>query len=132
MARFRGAVLALTVLALCGGLRVSLAVKAAEAAIDASTLREELRAERLESRTLEADRSSLAAPSRIEALASEALNMGRPAEVCYLEVPSTGEESGAGTDADARPPAIVRTLMHLAADEANALLVGDMGLGSDR
>jgi hypothetical protein len=58
--------------------------------------------------------------------------MGRPAKVCYLQVPCAGDEAAGAKDADARPPAIVRTLMHLAADEANALLVGDMGLGSGR
>jgi cell division protein FtsL len=132
--RFRVVVTCLLVLAVAGVLRVSLAVQAAEAAVDASALREQVRAEKLESRVLEADRSVLASPSRIEVLACETLNMDRPAEVCYIELPATSPSraSSAVARSDRQGPSVMATLMDLAAGEAQVLLVGDMGLGTAR
>ena len=127
------------IIGVSGFARVALAAQAAEAAVDAWGLRDALRVERQTARSLEADRSSLAAPSRIEALACETLNMDRPVEVCYLELPAAesadvpdepaaAPESG-GAPGDAQGPTLLATLVDLAADEAQALLVGDMGLG---
>ena len=103
-------------------------------AIDADGKATRLKAERLEGRELEADKSALAAPSRIEVLACETLNMGQPNQVCYLELPAdrvahSGEPSGGES---ARGSDIMKTLMDLAAGEAKVLLVGDMGLGAGR
>lgn len=135
VARFRVVVVCLVVLAVAGSVRVSLAVRASEAAVDASVLREQLREERLEGRVLEADRSVLASPSRIEVLACETLNMGQPADVCYIELPASDGEPDVSVAAQAAPaaePGIMATLMDLAAGEAQVLLVGDMGLGATR
>ena len=141
---FRLAAVCLVVLAFAGVIRVSLAAHAAEATIDAWQLRAEVKAERLVTRTLEADRSALAAPSRIEAVACQTLNMGRPVTVSYLQLPSqpdasAGSSAGvpvAGTPAAAESGdesrGLVATLMDLAAGEAQVLLVGDVGLGSLR
>lgn len=140
--------LCLLVLITAGMTRVTLAAQAAEASIDAWELKQELRVEQQLTRTLEADRSSLAAHSRIENLACETLDMDRPVQVCYLELPggATPEAPGA-TDQVAGSPAsaadaqatsatarsgFIATLAHLAAGEAQALLVGNMGLGSIR
>jgi cell division protein FtsL len=131
------------ILMAAGVVRVSLAARAAEASIDAWELRSEVKAERQLGRTLEADRSALASPSRIEELACETLNMTRPAQVCYLEIPeaavaaSVGEvpsEEGGSEPARVREAAerVVATLADLAASEAEVLLVGDMGLGTLR
>lgn len=123
-------------------MRVSLAARAAEAAIDAWDLQAQVKAERLVTRSLKADRSALAAPSRIEAVACQTLNMTRPAAVAYLELPA--EVSGTAVDdaavlasneqAGPRPegPGVLDTLMDLAAGEAEVMLVGDVGLGSIR
>lgn len=132
--RFRVVAVVLLVVAFAGIMRVSLAAQAAEAAVDAAYLRDQLKAERLEVRELEADKSALAAPSRIEVLACETLNMGEPNQVCYLELPAdrvarSGEPAGEG---NARGRDIMNTLMDLAAGEAQVLLVGDMGLGTGR
>lgn len=132
--RFRVVAAVFLVVAFAGIMRVSLAAQAAEAAVDAARLREQLKAERLEGRELEADKSVLAAPSRIEILACETLNMGEPNQVCYLELPGdraaqTGEPSGGGSGPG---DDIMKTLMDLAAGEAQVLLVGDMGLGTGR
>ena len=148
---FRVAVVCLLILATAGVARVALAAQAAEAAVDAWELKAELKAERTATRSLEADRSSLVAPSRIEVLACETLNMSAPLEVCYLELPSGSQpepgSDGEIPDADSsmlvadhvseqvRPAGmtgIVGTLVELAAGEAQVLLVGDMGLGSSR
>ena len=134
-AGFRVVAACVAVLALAGVLRVSLAVRAAEAAIDASALRVELKSERQAGRVLEADKSTLAAPSRIEVLASQALNMGRPADVRYLQLPEAAEQAVPVPEADtAATPAgrIIATFMDLAAGEAQVLLVGDVGLGPIR
>lgn len=139
---FRMLAVCLVILAAAGVVRVSLAARAAEATIDAWELRAEVKAERQTARALEADRSALASPSRIEALACETLNMARPAEVCYLELP--GQATVAEADSGDVTPApvadlesqrsaegrgMLQTLMDLAASEAQVLLVGDMGLG---
>jgi cell division protein FtsL len=148
-AAFRIATVCLLIVASAGVARVALAAQAAEATVDAWALKTELKAERLQSRSLEADRGSLASPSRIEMLACETLNMDRPVEVCYLELPAiaTGapaEDTGTAPDAPVTPdtdPApespgvasgILATLVDLAAGEAQVLLVGDMGLGLGR
>ena len=142
---FRMLVVCLVILAAAGVVRVSLAARAAEATIDAWELRSEVKAERQTARTLEADRSALASPSRIEALACETLNMARPAQVCYLELPGqdapalVGDGEGESVQlaaATSRQTAdgrgVIGTLMDLAASEAQVLLVGDMGLGVAR
>ncbi len=137
---FRAVTLCLVVLAFAGVMRVTLAARAAEASIDAWELKAEVKAEKLVTRTLEADRSALAAPSRIEAVACQTLNMGRPTQVAYLELPS---EDAVGGDAAPASPAgnagaedpgsgVLATLMDLAAGEAQVMLVGDVGLGSLR
>lgn len=134
---FRAATLCLVILALAGAARVTFAAQAAEASMDAWELKAEVKAERLTGRALQADRSALAAPSRIEAVACQTLNMGRPAQIAYLQLPAEGtapteptapvvaEDSSGGAE-------LLATLMDLAAGEAEVMLVGDVGLGSFR
>ncbi|HAL29838.1 MAG TPA: hypothetical protein DCP20_03865 [Coriobacteriia bacterium] len=141
---FRLVATCMVILMTAGVVRVSLAASAAEASIDAWELRSEVKAERQVGRTLEADRSALASPSRIEELACQTLNMTRPAEVCYLEMPAAAVAASPGEDAlvddvDTEPAPVreaaqrvVATLADLAASEAEVLLVGDMGLGTLR
>lgn len=138
-AAFRLFCAALVLLALVGMLRITLAVQAQEAAIDANALRQQLKAEEQVATSLEADRSALAAPSRIESIASAALNMSEPAEVCYIDLPSaadaTPEEmtepvAEKGDVPSAGIGSVVATLMDVAAGEAQVLLVGDVGIAS--
>lgn len=130
---FRALVVFLVVLASAGVLRVTLAAHAAEATIDAWELRKEVKTERLVARTLEADRSALASPSRIEAVACQTLNMQRPKQVSYLQLPSAaGFDVVQGATPPADSPGVLVTLMDLAAGEAQVMLVGDVGLGSLR
>jgi cell division protein FtsL len=142
---FRVLAVCMIILAVAGVVRVSLAARAAEATIDAWNIRSEVKAAEQSIKALEADRSALASPSRIEAVACETLNMTKPAQVCYLEYPATGDpdappQEGAGpvqvADAASTPTSkaggLLRTMMDLAASEAQVLLVGDMGLGSVR
>lgn len=128
---FRVVAICLTLLAIAGVARVSLAANAAEASIDAWSLRADVKAERLVTRALEADRGSLAAPSRIEQIASQTLNMARPTEVSYLELPSEPAYTVADTaEPDTPGRDLLATLVDLAAEEAEVMLVGDVGLGS--
>lgn len=136
---FRVMAVGVAILSIAGLARVTFAAQAAEASIDAWELRAQVKAERLAERALEADRSALAAPSRIEAVASQTLNMSRPTQVAYLQLPDSGaDEVPAGatgvtpSEAGSEGPDLMATLMELAADEAEVMLVGDVGLGSFR
>jgi len=130
---FRATIVCLLVIAVAGVLRVSLAASAAEATIDAWRLRSEVKAERLTERTLEADRSVLAAPSRIEAVASQTLNMSRPVQVSYLQLPHAATPAGESIGEQETPGSgLLSALIGLAAEEAQVMLVGDVGLGSLR
>ncbi|MDI6900249.1 MAG: cell division protein FtsL [Anaerosomatales bacterium] len=139
-ALLRVAVAAMIVLAAVGMTRVALAVQAAEASIDASDIRADIAAQEELSKRLEADRSALAAPSRIESIASASLNMNKPSNVCYLELPvaeASGGRPAAGDPVAADTPAddgtlarAVSTVMDVFAGEAQVLLVGDVGLAS--
>ncbi len=137
---FRAVCVCFVLMALAGTVRVALAARAAEASMDAWELSAQVKEERLVGRTLEADRSALAAPSRIEAVASQTLNMTRPTQVSYLQLsppPASGGSQAvtgatpAGAPSDAES-GLVATVMNLAASEAQVLLVGDVGLGSLR
>lgn len=131
---FRICCVAMVALACVGMLRIALAVQAEEAAIDAVSLREDIRSEELAGKSLEADASALKAPSRIEAIAGTALNMTEAQQVTYIDVPAVetadapstasikGDTSGVG--------GVVSRIMDLAAGEAQVLLVGDVGLSS--
>lgn len=131
---FRICCVAMVALACVGMLRIALAVQAEEAAIDAVSLREDIRSEELAGKSLEADASALKAPSRIEAIAGAALNMTEAQQVTYIDVPAVetaDAPSTASTKDDASGVgAVVSRIMDLAAGEAQVLLVGDVGLSS--
>lgn len=133
---FRLVVLCMSVLALAGLVRVSLAASAAEGAVDAWNLRAEVKAERLITRALESDRSYLAAPSRVQAVACDTLNMCAPAEVAHLDLDQTTDAPDAAGEAvetastSGGLASVLGTMLDLAAGEAQVLVVGDMGLGS--
>ncbi|MCE5204329.1 MAG: cell division protein FtsL [Actinomycetia bacterium] len=121
-------------LAAVGLLRVTLAVRAAEDAIDAVELERSIKAEQLASKSLEADCSTLAAPSRIKAIAGSTLKMTGPGEVRYITLaeqstPAMASEESSRTGVLA---SALDTVMDLAAGEAQMLLVGDMGLSASR
>jgi hypothetical protein len=118
--------------------RVSVAVQASEAAVDAGTLRDAIKTEQRVTDGLEVDKSSLASPSRLEGIACVTLDMQKPAEVSYIDLPVPG---GTQPEPPVAQPAVAdsgaeegrglfATVMDLAAGEAKAMLVGDMGLGS--
>ncbi|MDZ4655472.1 MAG: hypothetical protein U1F44_06320 [Coriobacteriia bacterium] len=135
---FRVFCVAMAALAFLGMLRVTLAVQAQEAAIDANDLRKVIQAEEQIAKTLETNRSALAAPSRIDAIASAALNMKQPAEVYYINLPvaeglaATDAEpvAKAGTGGISQVAKVISTVMDVAVGEAQVLLVGDVGIAS--
>ncbi len=85
------ACLLMLVIALFGVGRVMLSAKAVEASMDASRLRSDIKSERYTGSVLEADRSALATPSRIECIAEGSLKMAQAPEIRYITVP---KESG--------------------------------------
>lgn len=125
----------LTALAVLGLGRVWLSAEAAEASIASSRLRAEIKAARFEGDMLEIQASRLATPSRIEAIAGNAMGMSQPAKVCYLNI---GDPKIASGSEPSEKPATggfkgtVASAMELAAGEAQVLLVGDVGLASSR
>lgn len=135
---FRLFCVAIAALAVIGMLRVTLAVQAQEAAIDANELRQVIQAEQRVGTSLEADRSALAAPSRIESIASAALNMSQPTAVCYINLPAAAEPAvvdeapvtNAESDGLSRIARVMSTVMDVAVGEAQVLLVGDVGIAS--
>jgi len=124
-------------------LRVSLAVGAEQDAIDATSLQSQIKSEQQAAKSLEASKSTLAAPSRIASIASNSLNMKAPAKVAYMTlgtskktssgaVDGTRVASAASTSQDSLSSLkkVVSSLMDVAAGEAQVLLVGDVGLAS--
>jgi cell division protein FtsL len=84
---------------------------------------------------LEIQKSALATPSRIQGIAIGQLKMAPATSVSYLQIDSS--KSPAVTEApqpvtQAAKPAIVDTLIGIAAAQARMLLVGDVGLSSSR
>lgn len=122
------------VVAILGVGRVWLSVQAAQASIDSSALRHEIKQERYRGDMLEIQQSALATPSRIQAIAGTTMGMTPAVSVSYLDM--RGEEStdraakaGAVATSDSTDGLMAR-IMDVAADEAQALLVGDVGLAS--
>ena len=134
--------LLLCALAIFGLGRVALAAQATEASFEASQIREDIKAERLDGQLLEVDKSALTTPSRIEAIAGSTMKMADADDVCYLALPQgpvTAAEPVASQDPESSEVAtseedggVVQALMDMAAEEAHVLLVGDVGLASPR
>jgi cell division protein FtsL len=121
--------------------RVALAVQATEASYEANRIREDIKAERLTGQLLEVDKSALTTPSRIEAIAGSTMRMADADEVCYLALPEEVVECAPATEqapeasevaVSEKDGGVVRALMDMAAQEAQVLLVGDVGLASPR
>lgn len=131
-------VLFLAVTAL-GLVRVALTSELTRAAFDSGELQERIKAEREIGERLEADRSALLTPSRIEALAADTMKMREPTDVRYMHLGrglrsdssavQRATASAVGSSAFSR---MMATAMELMADEARALLTGDLGLASSR
>ncbi len=133
---FRVFCIAMVVLASVGLVRIAVAVQATEAAIEAVRIQEDIRAEELQSKSLEADASALAAPSRVAAIADSALNMTEAKSVSYITVPSSGTGTTDATDTSSASAKsgglgeLLASMMDVTAGEAQVLLVGDVGLSA--
>lgn len=142
-AAFNAFALAVCVLALVGVARVALAAHAFEASFDSTALMSDIKEERLASDKLEADRSALTTPSRIERIAGDTMSMVCPNDVRYVSLLSA-QAAAPGRVAEGAAPAVqsgpedgglasaVAAAMSMAAGEAQVLLVGDVGLASSR
>ncbi len=124
------------VVALLGVGRVWLSVQAAQASIDASELRREIKQERYRGDMLEIQQSALATPSRIQAIAGTTMGMAPATTVSYLDIRGDGPTT-APVDADVaasqrKSDDLLVRVMDVAAGEAQVLLVGDVGLVSSQ
>ncbi len=132
--RFFGIIVA--AVALLGIGRVWLSVQAAEASIDSTTLRREIKQERYVGDMLEIQQSALATPSRIQAIAGTTMGMAPACTVSYLDMRDSDTPSEAEVPAEiaAVSPSsgLLARAMDVAAGEAQVLLVGDVGLVSSQ
>jgi len=127
---FRMFTFAVAVIAVLAVGRVWLSVQAAEASIAASGLRSDIQNERYRGDMLEVRQSALGSPSRIRAIAGNAMQMSSSRKVTYLRLNTNVDASIADSDdvADSSAKRAVARLMDLAAGEAQVLLVGSIGL----
>lgn len=127
------------VLALAALGRVWLSAEAAQATIDSSNLRVDIKAARFEGDMLEVQESRLASAGRIRLVASKGLGMALAEKTAYIDlrpdpakrhpIRPTVAPRAAGT---AAAPGVVDSVVDVAAGEARVLLVGDVGLASPR
>jgi cell division protein FtsL len=126
-----------SVVALLGMGRVWLSVQAAQASIDSSRLRNEIKAERYQGDLLEVQQSALATPSRIQTIAGSTMGMAPAVSVKYLDLGPSDARTGAvppppGVATGSALGGMVERVMGVAAGEAQLLLVGDVGLASTK
>jgi len=118
--------------------RVWLSVQAAQASIDSSRLRREIKLEQYQGDMLEVQQSALSTPTRIQALAVGTMGMKPATSVSYLDLRggaasgNTGELASATDAPNTGVSAALSKVMEVAAGEAHVLLVGDVGLTSSR
>jgi len=140
---FRTFAIVVIITAVLGIGRVYLSVQAAEASMEANRLRGDIKNERYEGDMLEVRQSALGSPSRIRAIAGQAMSMAPAQEVTYLDLQQRPPVTVAGVAADKTVAAsvvgrhdgaagFVARMMDLTAGEAQVLLVGDIGLTSSK
>lgn len=122
------------VVACLGTGRVWLSVEATKASLEANELRAQIKAERYEGDMLEVRQSSLGSPSRIRAIAGNAMDMAPASDVSYLNLtkPTAHRAPAPETRHASEAETVIAKLMRLTAGEAEVLLVGDVGLASVR
>lgn len=125
------------VVAVLGAGRVWLSVQAAQASIDCGKLQTAIKDARYQGDMLEIQQSTLATPSRIQAVAVGTMGMAPATSISYLRL----EPGPAGTVQVAENPepaaasasqAVLHDLVGMVAAEARMLLVGDVGLASSK
>ncbi len=138
---FRTFALLALVVSVLGIGRVWLSVQAAEASMEASRLRTDIKSERYEGDMLEVRQSALGSPSRIRAIAGEAMKMAPARKVTYLDLQAPTRATAVSVSESGRPVsepapagigALIANVMDLTAGEAQVLLVGDVGLSAAR
>jgi cell division protein FtsL len=115
--------------------RVWLSVQAAQASIDCGKLQTAIKQARYQGDMLEIQASALSSPSRVQAIAQGQLGMAPATSVSYLKI--TPDKTGVVAQVTPAPvtvarPAMLDTLVGVAAAQARMLLVGDVGLASTR
>jgi cell division protein FtsL len=127
------------VLALAALGRVWLSAEAAQATLDSSSLREQIKVARFEGDMLEVQESQLASAGHIQLVAANALGMTPAKKTSYIDLRTGSVEhrpvQTAPTDkttGSSAVPGVVDLVVDVAAGEARVLLVGDVGLSSPR
>ncbi len=129
----------IAVLALAALGRVWLSAEAAQATLQSSKLREQIKIVRFEGDMLEMQESRLGSASRIGQIATKSLGMAVAQKTAYIDL-RPKHSAKARRAASAVPkrrsasaaPGVVDSVVDVAAGEARVLLVGDVGLASSR
>lgn len=128
----------IAVLALAALGRVWLSAEAAQATLESSALREQIKTARFEGDMLEVQESRLASEGRLRSIASKALGMAPAEKTSYIDLRQQTGTSRPATKPVARASSprassgVVDSVVGVAAGEARVLLVGDVGLASSR
>ena len=130
---FRAFAALVLVVSALGVSRIWLSVQANRISIESTQLREQIEDARYEADMLEVRRTALCSPSRIKRLAINAMGMVPAEQYTYLELeqPKVTEQPKVQR-ADVGIASAFASLLDLTAGEAQALLVGDVGLASSR
>ena len=127
------------VLALAALGRVWLSAEAARATLRSSQLREDIKAARFAGDMLEVQESRLGSPARIQLIASRVLDMAPAEKTSYIDLRQTRllgrapkPQPATARHRTADLPAVIDSVVGVAAGEARVLLVGDVGLASTR
>jgi cell division protein FtsL len=118
--------------------RVWLSAEAAQAALDSSDLREQIKIARFQGDMLEVQEAQLSSTTRIRLVASKTLGMAEAQKRAIIDIrPSSfsrkpSKTATAPSRAVAAAPGVVDSVVGVAAGEARVLLVGDVGLASSR
>ena len=139
---FTAVALSFIILTAVGLARVALTADLARSAFSSTALQARIKTERQLGERLEANRSALLTPSRIEGIAADTMKMTQPRTVRYMRLgPARAQQPTPEKSVASAPVArasaggmsgFVAAAVNLAADEAKTLLIGDVGLASSR
>lgn len=132
VARLCGSVLAIAVVcAALGVLRVWMSVGATQASAEGVQLREQISQARFEGEMLEVRLSALEDPERVRAVVGPTMVSAADVQPAVIELsPSSSVAVVKPEKQRGRTPAVLTSLLDLAAGESRVLLVGDVGLAS--
>lgn len=145
-AMFRMFAVLVTIVAILGMGRVWLSAQAERSALSSAELKAQIKSARYEGDILEVRRSALASPSRVRTIATSTMGMAPAKKVTYVSMADVARRAPVSAQKPSADPvavasvasgaggvkAALSTLIDLTAEEAQLLLVGDVGVSAAR